>query len=59
MNLDKINGQNAVEVRLSALELSAWGFNPWRAPHLHRITLYTLNLHKSLLAKVRPLSILP
>jgi hypothetical protein len=40
MSLDKISGKKAVEVRFSVLELSAWGFNPWRAPHLHAITQF-------------------
>jgi hypothetical protein len=38
MCLDEISGQKAIEVRFSVLELSASGFNPWRAPHLHGIT---------------------
>jgi hypothetical protein len=37
-SLDKIIGQKAVEVRFSVLELSAWGFNPWHAPHHHEPT---------------------
>jgi hypothetical protein len=40
MSLDKTSGQKAVEVRFSVLELSAWGFNPRRAPHLHGITQF-------------------
>ncbi len=38
MSIDKISGQKAVEVRFSVLELSAWGFNPWRAPRQQVIT---------------------
>jgi hypothetical protein len=40
MSLDKISGQKAAKVRFSVLELSPWGFNPWRALHLNAITQF-------------------